>query len=108
MRTKALLLAGALALATAAMAAAPSCEILLLKPTQAGALVLAPGQYRVWVRGSQAIFTDVVSRHTFVAAVKIESTEPHEVTKVDVDKRGEARVLRSIDLAGTDETLEFE
>ena len=90
------------------MAAMPDCEILLPKPTQAGEVVLAPGQYRVWVNGSNAVFLDVVSRHSFKAPVRVETTKPHEVSNIAVDKRGESRILKSIDLAGTDETLQFE
>jgi hypothetical protein len=108
MRTKALLALGVLAAAAMAVASTPSYEILLPKPTQAGALLLAAGQYRVWLNGSNAVFLDVASRHSFVAPVKVETTKPHEVTNIEVDKRGEARILKSIDLAGTDETLEFE
>ena len=108
MRTKALLLIGALVLATIAVAGTPSYEILLPRPTQAGTLLLAPGQYRVWLSGSNAVFTNVVSRHSFMAPVKVEATKPHQVTNIEVGKRGDERFLISIDLAGTDATLQFE
>ena len=108
MRFKAKLLAGALAVAAVAVAAMPDCEILLPKTTQAGDVVLAPGQYRIWVNGSKAVFLDMATRHSFIAAVRVATTKPHEATSIAMDKRGDTRILRSIDLAGTNETLEFD
>jgi hypothetical protein len=107
-RTITQLLAGVLALSAFAVAETPRCEILLPARTQAGATVLAPGQYVVEVDGSRAIFTNVITRHSFAAPVRVETTKLHEATAIQVGKQGDAHFLRSIDLAGSDETLEFE
>ncbi len=55
-----------------------------------------------------AIFTNVATRHSFAAPVKVETTKTHEATAVEVDKKGGCRVLKSIDLADSAQTLQFE
>jgi hypothetical protein len=101
-------LIAALALSEIAVASAPRCEILLPAGTQAGATFLAPGQYRVEVEGSRAIFTNVMTHRSFAAPVKVETTKPHETTVIQVGKQGSVRFLKSIDLGNSDETLQFE
>jgi hypothetical protein len=107
MTKKSLLFAGALALSTICMASQKSYEILLPKTTQAGAMQLAAGQYRVTVEGANAVFTSVKTNHSFVAPVRVESTQKHEVTAVEITTDAEATHLTSIDLGGSNETLEF-
>jgi hypothetical protein len=101
------LLVGVIALSAFA-ASTPRCEILLPAQTHAGATLLAPGQYVVEVDGSRAIFTNVITGHSFAAPVKVETTKPHEATTIQVGKQGDGHFIKSIDLAGSDETLEFE
>src|SRR5690348_11661852 len=107
MTKKSLLFAGALALSTICMASPKSYEILLPKQTQAGVMQLAPGQYRVTVEGPNAVFTSMKTNHSFVAPVRVEATQKHEVTAVEITTEGGATHLTSIDLGGSDETLEF-
>jgi hypothetical protein len=107
MTKQSLLILGALALATVTFASSKSYDILLTSPTQAGAMRLSPGQYRLQVEGSNAIFTNIDTRHTFVAAVKIETTQKHEVTAVETKSDSGSPRISSIDLGGSDETLEF-
>ena len=100
--------AGLLTLATVSLAAPRKCEILLPQRTLAGPNTLAPGQYRVEVEGTQAVFTNVMTGRAVAAPVKVETTKNHEATAVAVDKRGDERVLKSIELANSDQTLQFE
>lgn len=108
MTIKAMLSAGVLTLAAVSLAAPKTCEILLPQRTLAGVNTLAPGQYRVEVDGTQAVLTNVMTGRAVAAPVKVETTKNHEATSVAVDKRGDTRVLRSIELAHSDQTLQFE
>ena len=107
MMKKSLLSLGALALATVAFASQKSYEILLTAPTQVGSSQLAPGEYRLELKGTNAIFTNMDNRHSFVAPVKISSTQKHETTAVETKTDAGSTHITSIDLGGSNETLEF-
>jgi hypothetical protein len=102
-----LLFLGTLALAAAAFASPKSYEILLTAPAQAGNVQLAAGQYHLRLNGSDAIFTSVDTNHSFVASVKVATTQKHEVTAVETHSDAGSQRISSIDLGGTTETLEF-
>jgi hypothetical protein len=102
-----LLFLGALALSTLAMASPKSYEILLAAPTQAGATQLAAGQYRIRVEGANAIFTNLDNNHSFVAPVKVSTTQKHQVTAVETKTDAGSPRITSIDLGGSSETLQF-
>ena len=108
MTKKSLLTIAALALSTISIASAKSYEILLPTTTQAGAVKLAPGQYRLKVEGANAVFTNIETNHTFVAPVKVENTQKHEQTAVETQKDGSNSHITTIDLGGSDQTLQFE
>jgi hypothetical protein len=107
MTKKSLLFIGVLALSTISIASAKSYEILLPATTQAGSVQLAAGQYRLQVEGSDAIFTNVETNHSFVAPVKVENTRKHELTSVETKKDGSNTHITTIDLGGSSSTLEF-
>lgn len=107
MKKNALLLIGALALATVSFASPKSCEILLPQTVRAGQVQLAAGQYRVQVQGSNAVFTNVETARQFMAPVKIENAQKHEVTAVEVQKDGDSSHITHIDFGGSNETLQF-
>jgi len=102
-----LLFLGALALSTVALAGPKSYEILLTAPAQAGNVRLAAGEYHLKVIGSDALFTSVDTSRSFVAPVKIETTRTHEVTAVETHNDSGSARITTIDLAGSNETLEF-
>ena len=107
MTKQSLLIIGALALSTMALAAPKSYEIRLAAPAQAGQMQLAAGEYRLKVVGSDVIFTNLDTNHSFVAPVKVETAARHEVTAVETkNEEGGARIS-TIELGGTNETLEF-
>ena len=107
MTIKSLFCIGALALSTLAMAKTKSYEILLVNPAQAGSNQLAAGQYRVEVSGSNAVFTSLSNHHSFVAPVKVETTKKHETTAVETKSDAGHDRITSIDLGGSDATLQF-
>jgi hypothetical protein len=107
MTKKSLLFISALALSTISIASAKSYEILLPTTTEAGSTELAAGHYRVNVQGSNAVFTNLESNHSFVSPVKVENTRKHEQTAVETKTDNGATHLTAIDLGGTSETLEF-
>lgn len=102
-----LLFLGALALSTVAFASPKSYEILLTSATHAGANQLAAGEYRVEVQGSNAIFTNLDNRHSFVAPVKIATTQKHQETAVEIQNDPGNSHITAIDLGGSNETLQF-
>jgi hypothetical protein len=108
MTIKSLLCAGTLALASLTLAHAKSYDFALAKTVQAGNVQLKPGQYTVKVQGGNAVFTDAQSDKRFTAPVKIENGAiKFGVTMVDTDKQGATDQLRSIELGGSTNTLEF-
>jgi hypothetical protein len=107
MTKKSLLFIGALALSTVSFASSKSYEILIVTPTQAGAMQLTAGEYRLQVEGSNAIFTNIDTNHSFVAPVQIEATQKHQVTAVETKTDGSSQRITSIDLGGSTETLQF-
>ena len=108
MRFKSLFFAGALALASLSLASTKSYQITLDQSTQAGTVQLAPGEYKVRVDGSNAIFTNLDTGKSITTPVKVETTgKKHDVTAVDTTKATGTTKLQAIELGGSDETLEF-
>jgi hypothetical protein len=107
MTKQTLIFLGALALSTVAFAAPKSFDIQLIAPTQAGHAQLAAGVYHLHVIGSDVIFTSVDTNRSFVASVKVQTTQKHVVTAVETKNDSGSARISSIDLGGTDETLDF-
>jgi len=104
-----LVLVGGLLLTSLSLCDTRSFEILLPQPTHAGGLVLAPGQYRVTVEGSDAVFQEVRSARSFRTAVKVEvSGATYPVTRIRVSKNAGAERMDAIELEGSGTRLEFE
>src|SRR5579872_4224052 len=78
-----------------------SYEILLAAPTQAGRLTLMPGQYRVMVDGSVAVFQNVRSTQSFRTPVKVEDTgAAYDVTRISTSKNAGAERMDAIEFEG--------
>ena len=77
------------AFARLSIASAKTYGITLLAPTKVGNAQLQPGDYRVKLDGSKAIFTDTVTR------------------KVDTTAAGGSEHLNAIELQGTTTKLDF-
>jgi hypothetical protein len=106
MTAKSLLLTATLALA--GIANAKSYDIILVKPTKAGSVQLARGEYSLKVQGGNAIFTNMETGKRFTTAVKVEDAgAKFDVTAVISDnKDGDSRIT-SVELGGSSTKLEM-
>ena len=105
---KKLFVISALALASLSVVSAKTYEIILSGPSKAGSVDLKPGQYKLKVEGSNAIFTDENSSKSFTTPVKVETTEKKfDGTKVQSTKDGNVDKIEEIDLGGSKTKLGF-
>jgi len=105
---KKMLIVTALAVSSFTIASAKSYDIVLSSPTKAGSLELKPGQYRLKVEGTNAVFTNIDSAKSFTTPVKVENaTEKFDVTQVETNKVGSEDSIQEIDLGGSHTKLGF-
>jgi hypothetical protein len=108
MTAKTLLIAGALTLASFGIASAKSFDVVLSTPTMAGSTELKPGEYKLKIEGSQAVFTEAQSSKSFTVPVKVENADKKfDRTIVESTNQNGMDNIRSIDLAGSTTKLEF-
>ena len=106
MKTKTLILSGALALAS--LAFGKSYDIVLSNPTQAGAVQLKAGEYSLKIVNGQAVFTDVDSAKSFTAPVKLQTADhKFDATAVDTTKANGQEKIQTIELGGSNQQLQF-
>lgn len=102
-------LAYGLLLAGVTLSAPRSCEILLASPTKAGDILLQPGQYRVSVDGSDAVFQEVRSARLFRTSVKVEDAgAAFERTRIRTSRETGPRRVDAIEIEGSSTRLEFQ
>ena len=105
---KRFILTAVLSVAGLTIASAKSYSINLVNPTKVGTINLKPGQYRVKVEGTNALFTDVNTSESYKAPVKVENTDQKfNNTLVHSSKDGETDKLYEIDLGGSKTKLGF-
>lgn len=108
MTNKLPLFIGAMALSTLAMAGPKSYNVSLSAPTKAGSVQLAPGDYKVKVDGSNAIFTDEHTRASFTVPVKVENAQTKfNATTLDTKTQGNTTQIVAIGLGGSKVKLDF-
>jgi len=108
MSTKFLLMTGVLALSSLSIANAKSYMITVDNPAKAGNVTLQPGNYKVKVEGTNAVFKDVQTDKTFTTPVKIDNTgKKHENTAVLSTTKDGTEQIQHIELGGSDETIDF-
>jgi hypothetical protein len=108
MTAKSLLIVGALTLSSIGVASAKSFDLVLSAPTLAGNTELKPGDYKLKVEGSQAIFTEAQSSKSFTVPVKIETANrKFDQTVVESTTQNGMDNIQSIDLGGSTTKLEF-
>jgi len=99
---------GALGLASLGIASAKSYDIYVNGRTMVGTTELKPGEYKLKVEGTQAVFTDVASSKTWTAPVKVENgATKFDQTVVESTSRGDMAHVNAIDLGGSNTKLEF-
>ena len=97
-----------LVLLSAAMASAKIYTISISKPTQAGAVQLAPGDYRVHVKGADLAPTDAQGNPVDVPA-KVETVEKRFAhTSIVTSMKDGVRRLESVDVGGSKFRILFE
>lgn len=108
MTTKSLLIVGALTLSSLGVASAKSFDIIFTAPSKAGNTELKPGEYKLKVDGSQAVFSDAQSGKSFTVPVKVENASTKfDHTMVNTTNQNGMDNIQSIDLAGSTTKLEF-
>ena len=107
MTNKLPLLIGVLTLSTLAIAGPKSYSVAISAPTKAGSAQLAPGDYKLKVEGTNAIFTDS-HRTSVTVPVKVENADTKfNSTAVDTSNQGGSMQIKSIELGGSKTKLEF-
>jgi len=98
----------ALSIATLTIASAKSYSINLVSPAKVGTIQLKPGQYKVKVNGSNAVFTDEKTSKSYTTPVKVENGETkYDDTRVQSSKDGDTDKIDEIDLGGSKTKLGF-
>ena len=98
MNVRSLLITSAIALSTAALASAKTYEVTVTSPAKAGSVELQPGQYKLKVEGSQAVFTDSHNK-SFTVPAKVENVDrKFSYTSIESANQGGADTIQAIDL----------
>ena len=98
MNVRSLLLVGAMALSSAALASAKTYDITLVGPTKAGAVELQAGEYKVRVEGSQAVFTDAHNKSFTVPATVENAEKKFGDTRLETVNHDGIDTIQAIDL----------
>src|ERR1700690_3723127 len=102
MTGKSLLIVGALTLSSLGIASAKSYDIVLDSAAMAGTTELKPGEYKLQIEGSQAVFTDVRNGKSFSVPVKIENgAKKFGYTSLESANQNGMDTIHAIDLAGS-------
>lgn len=105
---KSFILAGALSLSAIAFAGTKSYDITLSAPAHVGSMVLAAGDYKLSMQGTNAVFTDAKTRKTFTAPAKVAtSTKKYQYTAVDTAPDAGSEKITSIELGGSTTQIAF-
>jgi hypothetical protein len=106
MTGKSLLIVGALTLSSLGIASAKSYDIVLNAPARAGATELKPGDYKLKVEGSQAVFTDAENAKSVSVPVKVENSDKKfNNTAVESTNQNGMDTIQAIDLGGSNTRL---
>jgi hypothetical protein len=98
MTLRSLVIAGAVALSTVALASAKTYQITIDAPAKAGNVELPPGQYKLKVEGSQAVFTDSHNKSFTVPATVQNVDKKFSYTLVETANQGGTATIQAIDL----------
>ncbi len=108
MKITSAVLAGALAFATLAMARTKTYSINVAEPMNVQNVQLAPGDYKVHVEGTNAVFDEANGGKPITLPVKVESTkEKYDSTAIETSKSGSVTNLTGIELGGSRTKLDF-
>jgi hypothetical protein len=106
MTGKSLLMVGALTLSSLGIASAKSYDIVLSAPARAGATELKPGDYKLKIEGSQAVFTGAENAKSVSVPVKVENSDKKfNNTVVESTNQDGMDNIHAIDLGGSNTRL---
>jgi hypothetical protein len=95
-------------MASLGIASAKSYDIRLESRAMVGNQELKPGDYKLKIEGTQAVFTDVQTSKSWTATVKVENAaQKFGDTVVESTQQGDMAHINAIDLAGSSTKLEF-
>lgn len=108
MTKKSLFLVGFLSVCSFALAGTKSYDIVFDQTAVVGTLQLAPGEYKLAVENGKATFTDVHTKKSVSAPVKLETaTQKFAHTAVDAAPDGKAERVLAIQLGGSTTRVKF-
>jgi hypothetical protein len=108
MTKKSLFLVVFVSVCSLALAGTKSYAIVFDQPAAVGALQLAPGQYKLTVENGTATFTDVRTKKSVSAPVKLETANQKcASTAVDTVVDGKTERVSAIQLGGSTTKLRF-
>jgi len=106
MTAKSLLMVGALTLASLGIASAKTYNVTLDHATKAAGNELKPGDYKVKVEGSQAVFTNQQDAKSVTVPVKVETGDKKfPYTTVETMNQGGMDTIQAIDLGDSNTRL---
>jgi hypothetical protein len=97
-KLRSLVIVGALALSSAVLASAKTYDITLPAATKAGAVELQPGQYKVKIEGSQAVFTDDHNKSFTVPATMENGDRKFNYTSVETADHDGTNTMQAIEI----------
>ena len=93
---------------TLAFAGPKTVTVVFDKPATVGSVTLAPGEYKVKVDGSNAVFTNNFNYKSVSTPVKVETGEKKfKDTAVDSVRNAAGQTVTSISIGGSTTKLEF-
>ncbi|HEY1220878.1 MAG TPA: hypothetical protein VGF03_18190 [Bryobacteraceae bacterium] len=108
MTKRSLFLIGFVSACSLALAGTKSYVVAFDKPEGVGAVQLTPGEYKLTVENGAATFTNVHTRKSVSAPVKLETAkEKFAQTAVETVMDGKTERVSSIELGGSTTTVEF-
>ena len=108
MTARAVLLVGVLTLSSLAVARTKSYAVSLSEPVKVHNTQLAPGDYKVTIEGSNAVFNDTQKGTSYTLPVRVENApRKFDVTAMDTVRQGDSTNLTSISLGGSKTKLDF-
>lgn len=108
MTKKSLFLVGFVSACSFALAATRSYDVLIDQPAVAGAVQLAPGEYKLTVGNGTATFTNVRTKATVSAPVKLETGKrKYDRTAVESIAEGKTERVEAVELGGSTTKVEF-
>jgi hypothetical protein len=107
MNLRSLVIVTAVALSSAALASAKTYDITLPAITKAGAVELQPGQYKVKIEGSQAVFTDGHNKSFTVPATVENGDRKFNYTSVETADHDGTNTVEAIEIGNSNTRLKL-